>query len=273
MPAVTRPKYFDAHAHLSFDQYDTDRADVIKQTLAAETYWIEIGTDLEQSARAIQLAESIGEGVWASVGIHPTEWSKIEDLSNELTKLAKLTNSSPRVVAIGECGLDYYRPADQTAEAKTKQKELFLAQIELAKKLKKPVVIHARPKPNTVDVYQDIFDLWQQQNYPSIQLHCYADDEDAAKKFLDHGAVLSFTGLITFNHSWNNLIKQIPVNQLLAETDAPFLAPVPHRGQRNEPLFVSLVVDRLAALRGQKVMELAPELVTNALRFFSLVVR
>ncbi len=235
-------KLLDIHAHLNFPQYDADRQAVIKRTVEAGCGVINVGTDLKTSREVIKLAEQYPD-FYATVGFHPDECQGLtltEEAWRELAELAK----HEKVVAIGECGLDYFRLEGEIEKIKLYQRQGFEKQIELAVKINKPLMLHIR------DSYDDVLAILK--NFPRARgnAHFFAGSLPQAKRFLDLGFTLSFTGVITFTHDYDKLIKFIPLDRLMAETDAPYVAPAPYRGQRNEPLYVAEVIKRLAEIKG-----------------------
>lgn len=260
--------YFDIHSHIHDKEFDGDRVEVLARMRAAKTGTITVGTHLESSKKAVALAEREPD-VWATVGIHPTD-TRVTALPHELEALAR----HPRVVAIGECGLDYFRGGTETTE-KARQRELFEAQIELALKLDKPLMIHGRPSKGSMDAYYDILDILYRYSREAGEklrgnVHFFAGDTHVAKKFLELGFSMSFTGVITFASDYDRIIGEIPLPFLMAETDSPYATPVPHRGKRNEPCFVKEVVSRIGSLRGEGVEAVREAFVQNAARRFSL---
>ena len=230
------PKYFDIHSHLNFKDYDADREEVIKRLKDTDTHTIVVGTDLESSKSAVDLADKYKE-IYACIGIHPIDSSsKNSDISlfSELVK-------HPKVVAIGECGLDFYHAKKETDYER--QKTLFLSQIDFAVNHNKPLMIHAR------DAYTEILKILEQFNGLRGNVHFFAGNIDIAKRFFDIGFTISFTGVITFSKDYDEVIKSAPIDMIMSETDAPFVAPVPYRGKRNEPVFVSEVVKKIAEIR------------------------
>ncbi|MEK7504682.1 MAG: TatD family hydrolase [Patescibacteria group bacterium] len=233
----------DIHAHLNFPQFAEDREGVIKRAREVGVRMINVGTDLATSREVVALAEKYPSEMWATVGIHPTDIGEIS--WDELEHLAQ----NKKVVAIGECGLDYFHVKD-VAE-RQKQAEVFEQQIALAQKVNKPLMIHCR------DAYDDLLAVLN--NFPGVtgNVHFFAGDWPTAKKFLALGFTLSFTGAITFASNYDEVIKNLPLESLLIETDCPFVAPVPHRGQRNEPSYVVEVAKRVALLKGISLEEVA----------------
>lgn len=256
------PKYFDIHSHLDIAQYDADREEVIARLKETGTHTITIGTDLASSKRAVALAEKYDE-VYACIGIHP-----VDDPSQSFdeTAFAELV-SHPKVVAIGECGMDFFH-ADK-AEDYERQKSLFLAQIEFAIRHDKPLMIHGRSAELEIVEFLETL----KPNYGDKlrgNVHFFASTPEVAQRFFDIGFTISFTGVITFTHDYDDVIRRAPIDKLLSETDAPFVAPVPHRGKRNEPGYVSLVVEAIARARGEDLEEVRRKLVNNALSMIGL---
>ena len=275
-------KYFDAHTHVQFEAFKDDVGEVIKRTAEAEVGMNVVGTQYDTSAAAVVLAEQ-HEGVWATVGLHPIHTNKSFHDTKELgpsfakategkegfmskgetfdkAKYAELARSN-KVIAIGECGLDYYRLDEAT---KQMQVENFIAQIELANELQKPLMLHIR------NAYQDAIEVLKAHAKVKGNVHFFAGDWEIARQFLDLGFTLSFTGVITFTHDYDEVIKNTPLDMLLSETDAPYVTPVPHRGKRNEPSFVIEVIKNMAQIKGISENEVQAQLLQNARHVFQL---
>jgi len=257
--------YVDIHCHLDFKDYDSDREEVLARMKDDGVGAITIGADLESSKRTVEIAEA-NENIWACIGVHPDE---IKNGFNEKEFEKLVTN--PRVVGIGECGLDYFRlnPAFAKATA-DKQKELFESQIRFAIKHDKPLMLHCR------DSYDDVLDIllnYKKEAGDKLRgnVHFFAGNTGVAKKFLDLGFTMSFTGVITFTHDYDEVIKYIPQNSIMSETDAPFVAPVPFRGKRNEPAYVIEVVKKLAEIRGEDPNILNNSILENFKRIFQII--
>jgi len=279
----------DAHAHVHDEAFDEDRDLVIKRArLAGVEALITIGTDLIESQRAIACAEDF-PFVWASAGIHPHVFCATQDeiaVSRSTEELKKIAQSSNKIVAIGECGLDYFsHDATQiiTEQQKDRQKIGFLFQAALARELSLPMIIHTRPSLGSMDAYEDMYALLQSffteeqsgldQKHPPVILHCYMGDARMTEKFLGLSRVyFSFTGNITYKVRSGSDIEQvlgmIPTERLLVETDCPYLAPVPHRGKRNEPAHVTLVALHLARIKKIPYTLLEEQLRKNMLEVF-----
>lgn len=259
-------KFFDAHSHIHEKEFDADRAEVIARLRESETGTITVGTHLKSSAAATELARS-EEGIWATVGLHPTDTKETFD-EKPYAALA----AEPKVVAIGECGLDYFRGGTDEEEKK-RQSRAFIPQIELALKLGKPLMIHGRPGKGSMDAYRDILDIlgsYKNERGLSGDVHFFSGSKEIARRFLDLGFTLSFTGVLTFTSDYDDVVRYAPLDSILSETDCPYAAPLPYRGKRNEPSFVALVAGRIAKIRGEDKNKVSQALVDNACRVFGL---
>ncbi len=261
-------KYFDAHTHLNM-QFDSDWREVGKRTLEARIGFVNVGADEKSSKLAIEQVKELGGECWATVGIHPTESNG--DFAS-ITELAK----DKKVIAIGECGLDYFRLKNDLLidKEKERQKELFIKHIELALEVGKPLMIHCRSsEKNKYDAYDDLYEILNDYKKRvgdklKFNLHFFTSDWPTAKKFLDLGGYLSFSGVITFSDQYDEAVKNAPLDRIMAETDAPFASPAPHRGQRNEPAYVQFVAERIGDLRPEPRDYVLTTLVANAKRFY-----
>ncbi|MCH7883303.1 TatD family hydrolase [Patescibacteria group bacterium] len=258
----------DVHTHLQSKVFEKDRDEVVKRTLAGEVFCIQVGTKKETSEAAVRLAERYN-GFWASVGQHPTDSSESFD-EKFYEQLAQNSN----VVAIGECGLDYYRT---DPESRDRQKEIFRAHIQLAKKIKKKLMLHCRPsqlpdKSYSTDAYEDLIEILKVEggDAASGNVHFFVGPWDIAQKFLEMGFSFSFSGVITITSMYDEVVKKIPLDKILIETDAPYAAPMPYRGKRNEPLYVVEIAKRIAQLRDISFEEVSKLTTQNAKRVFGL---
>lgn len=245
--------YVDTHCHL-YDTRGVPMEDVIEAARAAGvTTMIDVGCDADTTARAIATA-SAHAGIHATAGLHPHE--SVHGIETILPFV-----DDPHVIAIGECGLDYYydhSPRDA-------QRAVFAAQIQIAHERSLPLVIHTR------DAWADTFDILAAEGTPAHTIfHCFTGGVDEARRCLDIGAHLSFSGIVTFKSSTDvqAAARMCPIDRLLAETDSPYLAPVPHRGRPNQPAFVTHVVRHLADLRDQPVGDVRDAIAANALVAF-----
>jgi TatD DNase family protein len=279
-------KYFDAHTHVQFVAYDNDREEVLARAKDAGVGMNLVGTQLDTSRAAVELAEK-HEDVWASVALHPVHTAKSYHDTKELGGEGQAFTSrgekfdfdayeklaqSPKVIAIGECGLDYYRLEEDTKKLQT---EVFVQHIELANKLQKPLMLHIRDSAHQsesdANAYKDALELLKNHSKVQGDVHFFAGNWDIAKQFLDLGFTLSFTGVLTFTHDYDEVIRNTPTDMLLTETDAPYITPVPYRGQRNEPMHVREVVKAMAALKNLPEEAMAAQILLNSQRIFDIV--
>ncbi len=261
-----QPRFFDIHSHVSFPEFDRDRAEVLARMRKAGVWAITVGVDLKSSKEAVALAEK-HDGIFATVGLHPAD-NRREVLAVEeyRTLLAH-----PKVVAVGECGLDYLRVSGDVAEDKKRQKEIFEAQIALAVEMKKPLMIHCR------DAHEDMLAILTSKKKEHGEdlrgnIHFFTGSIGVARRYFALGFTISFTGVITFTHDYDEAIRYAPADMILSETDCPFVAPVPFRGKRCEPIYVREVVETLARIRGEDIETMASQLVANAAVCFPLQV-
>jgi TatD DNase family protein len=230
------------------------------------------------SERAISLAEKHPD-IWATIGIHPND-NRADTFDEEIyLSMAK----HPRVVAIGECGIEYFRleelrkkgvieNMDREAD---RQQELFDKHMEIAVSADKPLMIHGRPSEGSMDAYEDILHILKngQAKYGERvrgNVHFFVGDTAIAKQFLDLGFTMSFTGVVTFARDYDDVVRYIPLDMIHAETDAPYVAPVPHRGKRNEPAYVREIVARIATIKGMENEDVEKALLHNARRVYGL---
>lgn len=255
-------RYFDAHCHVQFDQYDADRDAVLSSMREAQVGGLIVGTDKEYSRKAVELAD--GKTLFASVGLHPNDKPGEGYDDAYFRELAK----DPRVVAIGECGLDYYRPDDPEAEKK-RQVPVFEAQIALARSLGKPLMIHARPSKGTMDAYDDAYKLVQNAGVLG-NMHFFVGNVATAKKYLELGFTFSFTAVLTLTRDYDDVVRFIPLDHILSETDSPYVAPASNRGKRNDPRAAQEVVKAIAYIRNEEEEKIREALCANAQNLFTL---
>jgi TatD DNase family protein len=268
-------KYFDCHTHTNFVAYNADREEVILRAKDSGVGMNVVGTQLDTSAAAVALAEKY-DNVYATVGLHPVHTTKsyhdtkeLGEGGKEFTSRGEVFDSAayealgknPRVIAVGECGLDYYRSDEST---KSVQKDAFIQQIELANTLKKPLMLHIR------NAYEDALEIIKSHAKVGGDVHFFAGDWNIAKQFFDIGFTISFTGVLTFTHDYDDVVKNAPLDMLLSETDAPYVTPVPHRGRRNEPLYVQEVVKAITRIRGEDLEKVTIQVLANAQRVFKI---
>ncbi len=257
----------DAHSHLQLKEFDADRAEVIARMRRAGVKTITVGVNETTSRAALVLAEEYPDCLWATVGTHPADNSLNDFNANALRAQA----AHPKAVAIGECGLDYYRLKDDAESVKQKQKEVFLAHIAIAEEVKKPLMIHCRPRAGTDDAYDDLLTELSNSKFQfSSVVHFFVGSKATAERLRALGCYFTFGGVITFARDYDEAIRAIPLDRILLETDAPFVAPIPHRGKRNEPAFVSEVAKKLAEIKGVSCEEIMHQTVATARAVFKI---
>ncbi|MDD3301259.1 MAG: TatD family hydrolase [Patescibacteria group bacterium] len=283
-------QFFDTHAHVNFKDFRDDADEVIRRSLDNNTWMVLVGSEYKTSGRALAYANKYESGVYAAVGLHPNQLEEIVAHTSDANgstqymttgeefnydtyeKLAK----SEKTVAIGEIGLDYYHLdlSSDIAAIKKKQKIVLLEQLRLARSLGLPVIIHCR------QAHDDLLPLLQEfkkENRDTIPadrpwgvIHCFSGDENLAWEYFKLGLMISFTGLVTFSQMWDDLIRKIPLEKIMIETDCPYMTPEPYRGQRNEPLLVQYVAGRIAEIKGMKLEKVAEITTANARMFFGI---
>ena len=251
--------YFDSHAHLNDPAFDPDRDEVVEKIQAAKvTGMLNIGCCHESSLDCIALAETY-DWVWAAIGTHPDTADEVDE---SLIEVYREMCRHPRVKAIGEIGLDYHY---ETIPREV-QKKAFRLQMELAKELDMPVVVHEREAHG--DAMEILYD------FPTVRgvFHCYSGSLEMAKELIKRGWYVGFTGVVTFKNARKavEVAKWVPMERMLIETDCPFMAPEPHRGTRNDPSYVPLVAAKIAELRGIPVEEVAAATMENTKRLFHI---
>ena len=254
--------FIDTHAHLSFPDFASDLpATVARATTAGVTRIVSVATDLADARRVLAIAGQF-PGLFASVGLHPNHCA--ESWQSDWPQLVELA-AQPKVVAIGETGLDYYRSRDHAAV----QQAVFQAHLALAKQRRLPVIIHCRAADaDTLTLVRAHVPDWR----PWGVMHCFAGNTSMAQECMELGLLISFTGILTFKNAdaLRIVASAVPLESMLLETDAPYLAPIPQRGQRNEPAFIPHIAAMLAQLKGVPVEEVARVTTANAERLFRL---
>ncbi|MBU2158907.1 TatD family hydrolase [Patescibacteria group bacterium] len=262
-------KYFDAHCHIQFDRFSVDRDQIIERMRGEEFGGLVVGVDTASTKAAIELVQEHPH-LWASVGLHPNDTPEEPFNEDLFLKLAQ----DPKVVAIGECGLDNYRPEDPEQEKK-RQREVFEQHVELALKTDKPLMIHSRPKKGTMDAYQDLIQIlvsYKKEYGEKLRgdIHFFVGGIEEARALIDLGFTLSFTAVLTFARDYDDVVKYVPLESILSETDAPYVAPASRRGTRNDPFAVKDVVEAVAQIRGEDTEVVRAAILSNARRVFGL---
>jgi TatD DNase family protein len=295
-------KYIDIHSHLNFPKFQKDLDKVLARMYEAGIGTISVGVDNKTSEEVVDIA-SKNKNIWACIGIHPDSASSEDDSDKDSKDPARTDVSqgggfdgslfeelvkNPKVVCIGECGLDYFRLGENNprinaneketqnnAEEKIRQRKLFEKQIDFAVHHDLPLMLHVRPSKGTQDAHLDVFKIleYKKEEYGDKlrgNSHFFASTREIAERYINLGFTISFTGLITYVRDFDEIIKSTPLEKMHIETDAPFVAPVPHRGERNEPTYVVEVAKKIAEIRGIEESELYPHLLKNSSVFFNL---
>jgi TatD DNase family protein len=284
------PKYIDIHSHVNFKAFDEDRDEVIRRAIDNDTWVINVGTQYDTSKKAVEMTNNY-EGVYATIGLHPIHTSASYHDEEELGKEGEEFSSRGeifdkekyrdlaamgKVVAIGECGLDYYRC---TPESIDKQRTAFISQIELANELNIPLMLHIRNNDDDTsrNAYQDALEILKEFAKVKGDVHFFAGSLEDAKNFTDFGFMISFTGVITYQPrkdgkgcNYVEIIKNIPIEMIMADTDSPYVAPMPNRGKRNEPVFVKDIVKKIAEIKGLEEPLVASKIILNAKKLFGI---
>ena len=283
-------KYIDIHCHTNFIAFDKDRDEIISRALENDTWVINIGTQYDTSKKAVEMTNDYPDGVYSCVGLHPIHTSTSHHDESELgdegrafvsrgevfdkEKYKELIKLG-KVVGIGECGLDYYHMDPDSIE---KQKIAFIAQIELSNELDLPLMLHVRnPKDGSRNAYFDVAQLLAQYSKREVKgvSHFFAGSVEDMKRFVDMGIYISFAGPITYKPNkaicdYEAVIKETPLDMILTDTDSPYVAPVPHRGERNEPVYVQEIVKKIAEIKGLNEKEMAEIILANAKKLFDI---
>lgn len=280
-------RYIDTHAHLNLSAFDSDRDEVLSRMLDHNVSAINVGTKESTSKKAVELAAA-NENCWAIIGLHPIQTTAGQHDEDEIGQGGQSFKSKgekfnkdyykdlargAKVIGIGECGFDYWHCPPETYGI---QEEAFIAQIELANELSLPLMIHTRgPKPGEDSptgrsVYADVYDVLKRYAKVPFNVHFYAGTTKEAFQFFELGGTISFTGVITFAKEYEEVIKNVPLDKIHAETDCPYVAPVPHRGKRNEPQYVIEVYKKIAAIYQEDEEVVRAQLINNALSFYSI---
>ena len=277
--------YIDTHSHVNFNVFKEDADEVIQNSLKEKTWMINVGADYKTSRRALDIANRYEKGVYAAVGLHPIHLfstrataedydfkTREEEFNYDMyEKLATFE----KVVAIGEIGLDYYHIGNNDIQVvKKKQKEVFVAQVLLARRLNLPVIIHCRQAHDDMiqilrDLKKEYKDLFSKNGVWGV-MHCFSGDEDLAWQYFGLGLMISFTGLITFSQQWDSLIRRLPSDKFMIETDCPYMTPEPFRGKRNEPVYVRYVAKRIGEIKNLSEERIAEISTNNAKNFFRI---
>ncbi|MBI2607828.1 MAG: TatD family hydrolase [Candidatus Doudnabacteria bacterium] len=293
-------RFFDTHTHVNFSAFSAkggsqpeadqppagakpsggknDREATIKRALDNQTWMINVGTQVDTSKAAVELAVKYPEGVYAAIGLHPIHtWQQMvdEEESHFKSRQEKFEEKdyegliSEKVVAIGETGLDYFRIPETSSKEHviSKQKQAFVAQISFAKKHQLSLIVHCR------DAYEDVLEILKAEYAGQLGvIHSFTDTWETAKKFLDLGCYIAFNGILTFDKTGRlaEVVSKMPFDRILTETDAPYLTPPPFRGKRNEPSYVRYIAQKIAEIRNMDTVEAAETAFNNACKLFKI---
>lgn len=263
--------FIDVHSHIHDKAFDEDRDAVVAEMEEQGFATITVGTDLFESKKAIEAAEKY-DHVLATVGMHPVD-NREEVFDREVYKAMLM---HPKVVALGECGLDYFHIKD--LEDKNvdieRQKALFKEQIELAIECDKPLMLHGRPNEG-MDAYGDMLKILSEakdKHGAKVRgnAHFFVGDTHIAKRFNELGFTVSFSGVITFAKMYEDIVRSVPLDMMHAETDSPYATPAPYRGKRNTPVYVEHIYEKIAEIKGLEKEQVRVQLLENATRMFGL---
>lgn len=264
------PDYIDIHSHVTFKGFDQDLPEVLARMEEEGVHTITVGVDLKTSREAVQFAET-HEGFYATLGLHPTDTVTETFEPKDYEDLAK----HPKTVGIGECGLDFFRIEGDVIAEKKRQWNEFEKQMAFALEHDLPLMIHCRPTKGSTDAYRDMADRLESE-FKRVgeklrgNMHFFVGDTEVVRRFYEIGFTTSFTGVVTFAREYDDVIKLAPLDMIMTETDAPFAAPVPFRGKRNEPVYVKYVVSALAQVKKMDEETVRRAVVENAERLFRL---
>jgi TatD DNase family protein len=282
-------KLIDTHTHVNLRAFKEDAAETIQRALDAGVAIVNVGTQIDTSRQAVELLEHFPQNVYAAIGLHPSHTFAHDYEDDEEVKFKTREEhfdasvyrelaQHKRVVGIGECGLDYYRlPSDRDHdEIKSLQRAAFQEQINLALELDKALCVHCRPSDGTQDAYEEMLEIITKVKAENpklrFEIHCYTGNPDLAVKFSELGGYIGLNGIITFDKTTRskNVVDALSLEAIILETDAPYLTPKSHRGQRNEPSYLTEVAEQIAAWKNVTIEEVAETTTANAKKLFNI---
>jgi TatD DNase family protein len=283
------PKRIDTHTHVNFNAFKDDAEEVVRRTLDAGVWLVNVGTQFGTSRQAVEMAERYSDGVYAAIGLHPIHLFDHHVDEEETSFNARgerfdpesyqeLALRSTKVVAIGEFGLDYYRMPKGEDERKVKQlqEQVVKEHLQLAGKLGKPVMIHCRDLPRLpagkAGAYDELVPLLKNHYVGGGIIHSFTGSWQQAEKFLELGFLIGLNGIITFDRTGRSeeVVRNLGLDQMVLETDAPYLTPAPHRGKRNEPLYTEFVAKKIAEIKGLRAEEVEEQTTQNARKLLNI---
>ena len=261
-------QYIDIHSHLNLEPLSENQEVILQRMRDGGIGTITVGTGMETSKMAIEIAEKNSGLCWATIGFHPCD-GHVPDRESDWDEMEQLAKHE-KVVAIGETGLDYFR--DQSSETKTKQVEIFKKHIALAVKVNKPLMLHVRASKGTDDAYYDALEILKSEQYAGrANFHFFSGSKQCMLDIVAAGCTVSVDGPITFVNEYDEMILACPVESIMVETDAPFAAPVPYRGKPCEPWMVVEIAKKIAELKGLDLETVRVQLLENAKKFFGII--
>lgn len=262
--------FFDIHSHFNLEAFDRDIEDVIMDHQQKNIGTICVGVDKETSRKALVLSQK-HEHVYTCVGLHPDNVSEEGDFDSAFYRDLVMNH---KVVAVGECGLDYFRIDPDDHVGKDAQKQAFRGQIELALEFDLPLMLHIRPSFGSHDAYEEVLEILEaiKKQEPKLRgnAHFFVGTKEIADRFLAIGFTVSFTGVVTITHDYDEVVQHVPLDMMMAETDAPFVAPKVFRGRRCEPYMVAEVYKKIAELKGLSLEEVQTQFAHNRKRVFGI---
>ena len=274
----------DYHAHVNFNAYKEDANEVIKRALDGGVFMVLVGSQIDTSRRAVEMAAQYEKGVWASVGLHPIhlEQMEVDEEESHFSTRAEVFDpaayralaKNEKVVAIGECGLDYWHPYHKDPQHKT-----FRQHLDLAHELDLPLILHCRGSvADPEDAYRDMLTILREYVEAGKiarrgSIHCFISTLPIALQFVELGFHVGFTGVITFKgaEKYAEVIRGLPLERILVETDCPYLTPVPHRGKRNEPVYVRYMAEKVAEIKNLDKHTVEGQLFLNTVKVFNKI--
>lgn len=276
--------FFDVHSHLHDKAFKDDAEQIIEEMKGYGVTTVTVGTDLGHSKQAVELAQK-HSNIYATIGLHPAD-NVTEEFDKEAFTTLLLENE--KIVAVGECGLDYHYienffEKDKETKGLThnkgaeadRQQRIFEEQVQFACEHNLPLMLHGRPSKGTMDAYEDMLHILENaKKEHGLKLrgnaHFFVGTIDIAKRFVDIGFTMSFSGVITFTKDYDDVVRYLPITMIHAETDSPYATPAPFRGKRNSPMYVQEIVAKIAVLRGEPFEEVRTHLLENGKRLFEL---